>query len=144
MPFAASRRPIQSSFCCFLLPAHGRRAAVYLEPEIVLVTGAHLPDVHRPTRTAFEPDEDRGQILALNAELFSVFIGSSLPAGALAKVGESFPVLRRFEPRGHHCVEIREHRFDGAADDVLNQIAPVRSDIANRRALAALLGLEAP
>ena len=128
----------------FLLPPHGRRAAVYLEPEIVLVTGAHLADGHRALvchpRSARArsrgPRSARGTLRPVRR--------LGLPAGALAKLGKGFPVLRRFEARGHHCVEIREHRFDGAPDDVLDQIAPVRSDIANRRALAALLGLEAP
>src|SRR5439155_27043589 len=43
-----------------------------------------------------------------------------------------------------HGREIGENGDDSLADDVLDQIAPMRSDVADRRARAALFRLEAP
>src|SRR5687768_3294030 len=71
-----------------LLPPFDRRsAAIHLEPQIVLMAGADLPDVNSAARASLEANEYRGKVLAPHLELFATFI-SGLPAGALAKVSE--------------------------------------------------------
>ncbi len=57
--------PADPEFVLLLLPPSQRRGrAVDLEPEIVLVSGAHLADADHSLRAAVEAHEDGGEILA--------------------------------------------------------------------------------
>src|SRR5258708_39849223 len=47
----------------FLCPPHRSARAAHVEPEIVLVPGAHLADVDRTLRAAVEAHEDGREIL---------------------------------------------------------------------------------
>ncbi len=63
-----------------------------------------------------------------------------LVAGARKRFGR----LQRLEPRRDDRRQIGEHFGDATTGDVLDEIAPVRADVADRGAGAALVGLEPP
>jgi len=62
----------------------------------------------------------------------------------VAAAREGFGRRRRLEPGVDHRRQVREHLDDAPSGDVLDEIAPVRPDVADGGALAPLLGLEAP
>src|SRR5579864_1412644 len=117
-----------------LLPAQRSARAVDLEPEIVLVPRTDLADVDRALRAALEAHENRREILRLDLEGFA-------RADRLLR-RERLGRFRGSEPRCDHGGQVGEHFDDAPPGDVLDEIAPVRSDVADRRARAALLGLE--
>src|SRR6185503_13986804 len=59
----------------FLKPAHRCLAAVYLEPQIIFMPGAHLAYTHRSARATLEPHEHRRKVFALHLELVAALVG---------------------------------------------------------------------
>ena len=57
----------------FLPPPQRRVGRIQFDPEVVLVTGAHLANRRAAARAVLEPDEDRCEILALHAERLTTF-----------------------------------------------------------------------
>ena len=116
---AATRaRPFTSNQRSFLCPAHT------------------CPTETHPRAPPVEPHQHGREILALNAKRLSPRC-----AGAAQRLRPIFAGLIRV---GITVREIGEHRLDAPADDMLDEIAPMRSDVADGRALAALFRLEAP
>src|SRR5262249_44308663 len=118
-----------------LEPAERRAPAVGLEPEAVLVSGADLADRDAAFRAAIEAHQHRAEIFARYRH--------RLPA-AVARKRKPFRGRRWLQPRADHRRQLGEHRDDALADDVLDEIAPVRPDVAHRGARTALVRLEPP
>ncbi len=115
---ATPRRPFTSNHSPFLWPAHT------------------CPTETRALGAAVEPHEDRRQVFAGDRDRLARVVAAASRTPRSTAAGFSRVSIT--------VVEIGEHLDDPPAGDVLHQVAPVRSDVADRRARAALVRLEAP
>ena len=114
---ATPRRPFTSNHRSFLWPAHTW-----------------------PTDTQpLAPSSKRTRTVARS----SLVIADRL-ASRRRRLRERLGRCRRLEPRVDDRRQIGEHLDDAPAGDVLDEIAPVRADVADRGARAALVRLEPP
>jgi len=119
----------------FLAPPHRRRGAAQLEPEVVFVPGADLAHRHAAPPAAFEAQQHAGQVLAPHG----VVLG-----GEAVTAGKRLTRRSWLLPHRHNRRQVGEHRFDAPPKHVLDQVYPVRADVAEGKAGAAVFGLEPP
>ena len=134
---AASRRPIQSSFCCSCRHRSDASAALTSSHKSFLCPAHTWPIVAQPrarrSRTA------RGWSRGLRS---SRGTAHARPLTALANASATH--RRSIARSATTVVRSASTSTMRRADDVLREIAPVRSDVGERGARAALLRLEAP
>ena len=93
-----------------LQPPKRRAPTIHFEPEIVFVACAHLADRHAALRAAVEPNENRGEVLALNRERL---------AFVAAAASERLSGAARLQTSSDDGREIGEDGDDPLTSDVL-------------------------
>ena len=127
--------PIHSSFCCSWRQRTDAAAPFSSNQRSFLWPAQTWPTETQPLAAALEPQQDAGQVLAADG----VVLG-----GDAAIAGKRLARRSRLLPHRHDRRQVGEHRFDAPPEHVLDQVHPVRADVAEGEARAALLGLEAP
>ena len=119
-----------------LPPAQRGLRAADLQDQIVLVAGAHLADREAAPGAVVEAQQHRREVLDLDVDEIDLLVAAAL----LERLARSARLLALRDDGG----DVAEHVGDAQAADVLREIAPVRSDVAERGRGAALVGLEPP
>jgi len=70
----------------FLMPPQRAGLAAHLEPQVVLVPGAHLADRHTALRAVRKPKQHRRQILAAHINRFTLSVRHT-PGHDRAQIG---------------------------------------------------------
>ena len=124
-------------FVLLFLPPLERRGS---DPQTSRIRSFLWPAQTCPTvNTPLAPLSNRISTDARSSTLMSTSSNSSSPVAAKRLPRPVRPLALRDDGR-----DVAEHVRDAQAGHVLHQVAPVRSDVAERRRLAALVRLEAP